>query len=169
LNLTDFTMSDVLWSIFDPAGNLPRDPATIALDTTGTAKVLLNIFDPEQAAALEEEGEVPAELHSLKINELLVSMVGARLTGDGDFTLDNENLDEFGMPIPTGVANLQLVGANALIDKLIGMGLMSDNDALGARMMMGMMAVPGDEPDTLNSTIEFTEDGQIKANGQRIK
>jgi hypothetical protein len=169
LNLTDFTMSDVLWSIFDPAGNLPRDPATIALDTTGTAKVLLNIFDPEQAAALEEEAEVPAELHSLKINELLVSMVGARLTGDGDFTLDNENLDEFGMPIPTGVANLQLVGANALIDKLIGMGLMSDNDALGARMMMGMMAVPGDEPDTLNSTIEFTEDGQIKANGQRIK
>ena len=36
-------------------------------------------------------------------------------------------------------------------------------------MMMGLMAVPGEEPDTLNSTIEFTEDGQILANGQRIK
>ena len=46
-NLTDFTMSDVLWGIFDPAGALPRDPATIALDATGTAKVLMNIFDPE--------------------------------------------------------------------------------------------------------------------------
>ncbi len=169
MNLTDFTMSDILWSMFDPAGTLPRDPATIALDTSGTAKVLMNIFDPEEAAEFEATGEIPAELHSLKINEFLVSLVGARLTGDGDFTFDNENTEEFGMPAPAGVANLQLVGANALIDKLIGMGLMSDSDALGARMMMGMMAVPGDEPDTLNSTIEFTEDGQILANGQRIK
>jgi len=167
VNLTNFTMSDVLWSIFDPAGALPRDPATIALDASGTAKVLMNIFDPEIDL---ETGQAPGELESLKINDLLVSMVGARLSGNGDFTFDNSNTEEFGgVPAPTGVANLQLVGANALIDTLIGMGLMSDSDALGARMMMGMMAVPGEEPDTLNSTIEFTEDGQILANGQRIK
>jgi hypothetical protein len=36
-------------------------------------------------------------------------------------------------------------------------------------MMMGLFAVPGDAPDTLNSKIEFTQDGQILANGQRIK
>ncbi|MCX8954268.1 DUF2125 domain-containing protein [Ruegeria sp. NA] len=166
-NMTDFTMSDVLWGIFDPAGALPRDPATIALDTTGTAKVLMNIFDPEIDV---ESDEAPGELHSLKISQLLVSLVGAKLTGDGDFAFDNSNTEEFGgMPSPSGVANLQLVGANQLIDTLIGMGLISDDDALGARMMMGLMAVPGDEPDTLNSTIEFTEDGQILANGQRIK
>ncbi len=170
INLTDFTMSDVLWSIFDPAGSLPRDPATIALDTTGTAKILTNIFDPESVEALEFSEEAPGELHSLRINELLVSLVGAKLTGDGDFTFDNSNTEEFdGMPAPSGVANLTLVGANALIDKLIGMGLIQESDALGARMMMGLMAVPGDEPDTLNSKIEFTEDGQILANGQRIK
>ncbi|WP_170763422.1 DUF2125 domain-containing protein [Ruegeria lacuscaerulensis] len=170
MNLTDFTMSDVLWSIFDPAGALPRDPATIALDTTGTAKILTNIFDPAAVEELEFSEEAPGELHSLKINELLVSLVGAKLTGDGDFTFDNSNTEEFdGMPAPSGIANLKLVGANALIDKLIGMGLVSDSDALGARMMMGLMAVPGEEPDTLNSKIEFTEDGQILANGQRIK
>ncbi len=170
MNLTDFTMSDVLWSMFDPAGALPHDPATIALDTTGTAKVLLNILDPVAAEAMENADAVPAELHSLKVNQLLVSLVGAKLTGTGDFTFDNSNTEEFGgVPAPSGVANLQLVGANALIDKLIGMGLMSDNDAMGARMMMGMMAVPGDQPDTLNSKIEFTKDGQILANGQRIK
>ncbi|MFY2823111.1 DUF2125 domain-containing protein [Ruegeria sp. MALMAid1280] len=170
LNLTDFTMSDVLWSIFDPAGALPRDPATITLDTTGTAKILTNFFDPASIEAMEESGEAPGELNSLKINELLVSLVGAKLTGDADFTFDNSNTEEFdGMPAPSGVANLQLVGANALIDKLIGMGLVEESDAMGARMMMGLMAVPGDEPDTLNSKIEFTEDGQILANGQRIK
>ncbi|MTI00967.1 DUF2125 domain-containing protein [Roseibium sp. RKSG952] len=170
MNLTDFTMSDVLWSMFDPAGELPRDPATISLDTSGTAKVMVNILDPEVAESLESSDEMPGELHSLKVNELLVSLVGAKLTGDGDFTFDNSNTESIDdLPVPAGVANLQLVGANALIDKLIGMGLMSDNDAMGARMMMGMMAVPGEEPDTLNSTIEFTEDGQILANGQRIK
>lgn len=170
MNLQDFTMSDVLWSMFDPAGALPRDPATIVLDATGTAKILTNLFDPASVEAMETAGEAPGELHSLKISELLVSLVGAKLTGDGDFTFDNSNAAEFdGMPAPTGVANLQLVGANALIDTLISMGLVDENEAIGARMMMGMLAVPGDEPDTLNSKIEFTEDGQILANGQRIK
>ncbi|WP_170427484.1 DUF2125 domain-containing protein [Ruegeria arenilitoris] len=170
MNLTDFTMSDVLWSMFDPAEALPRDPATIALDATGTAKVLMNIFDPEAVEELDASDLEPGELHSLKINELLVSLVGAKLTGEGDFTFDNTNTEEFdGMPAPTGVAKLTLVGANALIDKLIGMGLVSDSDAMGARMMMGLMAVPGDAPDTLKSEIEFTADGQILANGQRIK
>ncbi len=170
MNLTDFTMSDVLWSIFDPAGALPRDPATIALDTTGTAKILTNFFDPNAVETLALSDTAPGELHSMKINELLISLVGTKLTGDADFAFDNANTEAFdGLPTPKGTANLQLVGANGLIDTLIGMGLMSDSDALGARMMMGLMAVPGEEPDTLNSKIEFTEEGQILANGQRIK
>ncbi|GGH27801.1 hypothetical protein SAMN05444007_104139 [Cribrihabitans marinus] len=170
VNLTDFTMSDILWSMFDPAGALPRDPATVKLDATGMAKVLVNFLDPEVASTLEATDAAPGELQSLKINELLVSMVGARLSGTGDFEFDNSDLETYdGMPAPSGEANLQLVGANALIDKLIGMGLMAEQDAMGARMMMGMLAVPGDAPDTLNSKIEVTKDGQILANGQRIK
>ncbi|WP_424831667.1 DUF2125 domain-containing protein [Ruegeria sp.] len=170
MNLTNFTMSDVLWGMFDPAGALPRDPATIALDTSGTGKVMVDFMDPEAVAALEAGDAAPGELHSLKINELIVSLVGASLTGTGDFTFDNSNTEAFdGMPTPVGEATLQLVGANTLIDTLISMGFVSENDALGARMMMGLMAVPGEEPDTLNSKIEFTEDGQILANGQRLK
>ncbi|TMV04897.1 DUF2125 domain-containing protein [Ruegeria sediminis] len=170
MNLTEFTMSDAIWGMFDPAGALPRDPATIALDTSGTAKVKVNFLDPEVAETLEATNTPPGELHSLKINQLLVAMIGAKLTGSGEFTFDNSNLEAFdGMPAPSGIAKLQLVGANALIDKLIGMGLMTDNDAMGARMMMGMFGVPGDAPDTLNSTIEINEQGQILANGQRIK
>lgn len=92
------------------------------------------------------------------------------MTGTGDFAFNNDDLSTFdGMPAPSGEANLTLAGANTLLDKLIGMGLVSDSDAMGARMMMGMLAVPGDGEDTLTSKIEVTEDGQIKANGQRIK
>lgn len=168
--LADFTMSDMIWSMFDPAGALPRDPATIALDATGTAKILVNFLDPAVAETLEATGAAPGELNSLKVNNLLVSLVGAKLSGTGDFEFDNSNTDAFdGMPAPSGVADLQLAGANGLLDKLIAMGFVSDSDAMGARMMMGMLAVPGDQPDTLNSRIEINKQGHISANGQRIK
>ena len=49
------------------------------------------------------------------------------------------------------------------------MGIVSEEKALGARMMMALMVVPGEEPDTLKSKIEFTEDGRILANGLQIK
>ncbi|WP_164660775.1 DUF2125 domain-containing protein [Tropicibacter sp. Alg240-R139] len=170
MNLTDFTMSDMIWGMFDPAGALPHDPATVALDTTGTAKVLVDFLDPKVAETLESTGAAPGELNTLKINELLISMVGAKLGATGDFEFDNSNLEAFdGMPAPSGVANLELSGANALIDKLIAMGFVSDQDAMGARMMMGLLAVPGDGPDTLKSTIEINKQGHIVANGQRIK
>ncbi|MBT3141919.1 DUF2125 domain-containing protein [Phaeobacter gallaeciensis] len=170
MNLTDFTMSDMIWGMFDPAGALPRDPATVSLDTTGMAKVLVNFLDPAVAETLEQTGAAPGELHALTINQLLVSMVGAKLAGTGAFEFDNTNTAAFdGMPAPSGSADLELSGANGLIDKLIAMGMMSDSDAMGARMMMGMLAVPGDAPDTLKSTIEINKQGHIIANGQRLK
>jgi hypothetical protein len=73
------------------------------------------------------------------------------------------------MPKPVGQINLALQGGGALIDKLVAMGLLPSEQAMGARMMMGLFAVPTGEPDSLTSQIEFTEDGQILANGQRIK
>lgn len=167
VKLHDFVMSDMIWGMVDPGAVLPRDPATIVLDLSGKAKVLMNYLDPEVAENLTAP---PAEVNALTINELLVSAAGAKLSGTGDFTFDNSDLDSFdGMPAPTGVANLKLAGANGLMDKLIQMGLMSDSDAMGARMMMGMMAVPGDAEDTLTSKIEINGEGHISANGQRIK
>lgn len=170
MNLTDFTMSDMIWGMFDPVGALPRDPATIAVDLTGTATVLVDFLDPAVAETLEATGAAPGELNTLKINQLLVSMVGAKLSGTGEFEFDNSDFESFdGMPAPSGVANLTLVGANALLDKMIAMGFVSEDDAMGARMMMGMLAVPGDAPDTLNSKIEINKQGHVIANGQRIK
>ena len=49
------------------------------------------------------------------------------------------------------------------------MGIVSDQDAMGARMMMGMLAVPGDGPDQLKSKIEINAAGHVLANGQRIQ
>jgi len=170
IKLGDFTMSDMIWGMFDPGAVLPRDPATIALDLAGKAKILVDFFDPAVAEQLEHMSAPPGELNALNINQLLISAAGGELSGTGQFTFDNADLETFdGMPAPTGEANLELSGANGLIDKLIQMGLMSDQDAMGARMMMGMMAVPGDAPDTLKSKIEINGQGHISANGQRLK
>jgi hypothetical protein len=167
MKLSDFTISDMIWSMFDPGAVLPRDPATIDVNLSGKAKVLVDLMDVESMENLQAP---PGELNAVTINKLLVSAAGAMFSATGDFTFDNNDLKSFdGMPAPSGVANLQLVGANGLMDKLIQMGLMSDSDAMGARMMMGMLAVPGDGEDTLISKIEINDQGNISANGQRIK
>ncbi|MFV1491726.1 DUF2125 domain-containing protein [Phaeobacter sp. JH18-32] len=168
--LRDFDVPEMLWGMVDPTGALPHDPATVALDLAGKAKLAFDFFDPKAMAEVENGEQAPGELHALTVNALEVSVAGAKLTGTGDFAFNNDDLESFdGMPAPSGEANLTLTGANTLLDKLIGMGLVSDSDAMGARMMMGMLAVPGDGEDTLTSKIEVSEDGQIKANGQRIK
>ena len=73
------------------------------------------------------------------------------------------------MPKPTGAVDLKLVGGNGQLDKLVTMGMLPDEQAMGARMMMGLFAVPGDAPDTLNSKIEINDEGHVLANGQRIQ
>ena len=169
LTLAGFTMSEMLWNVFDPGAALPRDAATIKIDLQGLATPFVSLFDPEAMAALETSGEPPAELNALTLNDLTVQAAGAKLTGTGEFTFNNEDLETFdGMPAPSGTAELELTGSNALIDKLIGMGLLKQEDAMGARMMMSMFTVPAGD-DQLRSTIEVREDGQVLANGQRIR
>ena len=170
ITLRDFAVPEMLWGMVDPTGTLPHDPATIVLDLAGKGKLLFDMFDPESMKAMERGAQKPGEFNAVTIKQLLVTAAGAKLTGTGDFTFNNEDLVTFdGMPAPDGSANIELVGANGLIDNLITMGLLSDSDAMGARMMMGMFGVPGEGEDTLTSEIKVSEDGQIHANGQRIK
>lgn len=169
-DMTGFTMSDIIWALFDPEAQLPRDPATIALGVSGKAKVLFDLLDTEQMENLAESGTVPGELNALKIDHLTVDAVGAKVGATGDVTFDNTDMTTLpGFPKPVGDINIDVAGANGLMDKLVAMGLLPSDQVMGARMMLGLFAVPGDAPDTLKSKIEFNDAGQILANGQRIK
>ena len=168
ITLGGFTMSDIIWGMFDPAGQLPRDPADILLDVTGKVKLLVDWMDPAQAEQMAFGP--PGELEAVSLNNLVVDAAGARLEGDGAVTFDGSAPPMVpGLGSPVGAVNFALAGGNGLLDKLVAMGLLPQDQAMGARMMMGLFAVPGDGPDTLKSTIEFTQDGQILANGQRIR
>jgi hypothetical protein len=124
-------------------------------------------MDEEALAAMGSAP--PGELNALDITELTVRFAGAALTGAGAFTFDNSDLTTFdGVPAPTGKIDLTLSGGNGLLDKLVAMGLIPQDQAMGARMMMAMFAKPGEGQDVLNSTLEFRDKGFF-ANGQRLK
>ena len=164
--LVDLVLPDDIWNMGDPMGQLPRGPVTAILDASGLVKVLVDLLTPEAM----EGAAPPVELHALEIGELQFKAVGADLTGAGSFTFDNSDLESFdGLPRPTGALDLRLVGGNALLDTLGAMGLIPQDQMMGARMMLGLFARPGDGPDTLVSKIEVTPDGAVLANGQRIR
>lgn len=169
--LIGLEVDDFLWALIDPTALLPRDPATLVVDLSGKAKMLVDVFDPNvmgpDAAPLEG---MPAELYALDVDALELDIAGARLTGNGSFEFDNADLVTFGgMPAPDGTLNLELVGGNALLDKLVQLGLVPADQAMGVRMMSGLFARPGDGNDTLISEITVQKDGAVLANGQRLK
>jgi len=169
LRFVGLEVDEGIWSMFDPAGQLPRDPATVILDIAGKGRWLVDIFDPEVQPE-DAPGEIPGEIESLTIGNLEVSAGGARLSGEGAFEFDNSGTGPFApAPSPFGAASLELTGGNTLLDTLVAMGLIPQEQAMGARMMLGLFARPGDGPDTLVSTIEVGRDGSISANGQRIR
>lgn len=163
-SLVDVIVDPIIWSMFDPGEQLPRDPATIIIDTSGEVVMLQDVFDPAFAETMGQ-GEAVGEISALDVNEIKVSLAGIELVGDGALSFNNDGP----IPVPAGIMNLALSGGNTLLDTLVGMGLLPEEQAMGARMMSGLFARPGDGPDTLVSTIEMKEDGSVLANGQRIK
>lgn len=158
VKLSQFSLNEETWALFDPQGALKRDAADIVIDLSGKTKIDL----PAMIAASEAGTEPPVpQPESLNINEVLLKVAGAALTGNGAFTFDNA----MGFPAPLGEANVTVTGANALIDGLIATGLITEDDAFGVRAMMGAFMVPSGD-DALTTKIEAKEGMQILVNGQ---
>lgn len=162
MKLSQFTLNEEVWGMFDPGGALSRDAADLAIDISG--KTLIDVPAMIEADDTGAMPPVPAP-ETLDITELSVKVAGAALMGTGAFTFDNS----MGMPMPLGEANVTVTGANALIDGLIATGLMAEEDAMGVRMMMGAFMSPGANPDELTSKIEAKAGFEIYVNGQRIQ
>ncbi|SFC64795.1 DUF2125 domain-containing protein [Tropicimonas isoalkanivorans] len=160
--LEDLSVGEEVWSMVDPAGVLPRDPATLVLDLTGAGRWTVDIFD-EQAMM---SAETPGELESVTLNALELSIAGAELTGEGAFTFpDAAEATPAEMQRPEGTANFKLVGGNALIENLSKVGLIPAEQLMMVRMMTGMFAKPGEGPDELLSEISIDGKGTILING----
>jgi Uncharacterized protein conserved in bacteria (DUF2125) len=164
--LVDFTVSEDVWGLVDPGALLSREPASLILDVKGQGLWNQDIMDP---AVDLEQLEAPGELTSIDLTQALVKAAGTEVGATGALTMDNSNnAMTGGIPVPTGTINIDIKGVSALIDNLIKLGVITDDDAMGARMMLGMFTRPGAAPDQVTSAIEF-KDGGIFANGQQIQ
>ncbi len=167
-DLIDLNISDAIWDLFDAGNVLPRDPATIQLAISGKAKALFDMFDPEQQDAMNS-ADMPYELESVTIDTLNIDAAGAMVTGDGAFTFDNSDMESFApLPRPEGQASVQITGFNALLDNLVAMGLVPEQDVMGARMMVGMFARSTGE-DQMETSVEILPNGQVNVNGNRVR
>ena len=162
MKLSQFTVNEEAWAMVDPGGALKRDPADLAIDVSGKAKL-----DFIALMAAEESGGVPPTPlpETLDIKEMTLKIAGAALVATGAFTFDNAA----GVPMPLGEATVTLTGGNALIDGLIAIGMVTEEDAMGARMMMGAFMSAGAGADELTSKIEAKAGGEIYVNGQRVQ
>lgn len=162
LALRELVVDDAVWAMFDPTGQLPRDPATFVAELDGTAQMDVDLFgDPEALAALEGP---PGALKTLNLVELTLEAAGAALRGSGELAFPERT------PVPQPVGTIQLAfdGGFALLDKLVVLGFLPADQAAFIKGMSGAVAETVGE-DQLESTIEFTPGGGITANGLPLR
>ncbi len=172
VTLDSLTLSDQIWGLFDPSAILPRDPATLIVELSGTARLPQDLTDPETAEAMGEEAamsEAAPEIESLSLDRLVLRLAGAEILGDGGFSFDNTDFETFaGFPRPEGKIDLKIAGLNGLIENLSKLGVIPAEQLMGPRMMLGLFTTPVGR-DELTSTIEINGEGHVIANDQRIK
>lgn len=187
-NLTGMTMGDDIWNLFDGQQQLPRDPINLAVDMDGQMLVKHDYMDPayqnalagmnemnmgmeptpEQMAALEaiQNDPIPFAPVSLTVNKVAFNAAGASADVNGQLSFNDGDMSQ----PPVGELNGTFVGVNGLIDNLVAMGLVPQDQVMGAKMMMMMFAKPVDgQADTLETKLEFKEGGSIFANGQQVQ
>lgn len=169
LTLADIKLPEMIWGMFDPTGGLPHDPVTVRLDLSGVGRLFVDLTDEAQMSQLGATGGLPGEVQSLKLEELLVSGLGARIAATADLDVDNNAMSPLG-PFPNvfGVANIQLNGVKGLIEKLSGMGLLPPGQAMMASAMISELGKPGSGPDDLSADLELTPNGALTVNGKPI-
>lgn len=170
VELDGLTLSEETWTAFFVTEELPRQTADLKVDLGGTAILLETLFD---LAALGQSfnGPLPVSIETLDLRALEARFWDAELTGKGAVRFDHvapRTVD--GFPATEGDATFELTGAQALLDRLTEAGVLTTDDAMSARMMMGMFTAPVEgEDDAVRAEIEISPDGQVTVNGQRMR
>ncbi len=163
------TVSDNLWDLGDPGRNLPRDPISLVLDAAGTYTPDPRLLAP--GGWTPGPQDLPVTDLTLTLTEALVEGAGLRIAGTGGLVFDFADRSRYveGAPMPEGKLSFLTTGANALIDRLSKLGLMSQDEVSGMRLGLMFLgrAVPGQE-DQLATDLEF-RGGSFLLNGQKIR
>jgi len=162
-------ISDTIWAMFDPTGQMNREPIDLILDLSAGVRLDRDLIDPDFEQLIEDDPMQFGSIETFGLNELLISALGAVAKGSGDFTFDMNDLETFdGMPRPEGEASLVVSGLNTVFDQLIEAGLLQPDQLMPIRMGLGMGFIATGE-DELTSELEVRSNGGVYVNGQRMR
>ncbi len=168
--LDGLSLSEETWSAFFISDALSRQTADLKVDLGGKAILLETLFD---LAALGQSfnGPLPVSIETLDLRALEARFWDAELTGKAAVRFDHGARRTFdGFPATEGDATFELTGVQGLLDRLTEAGVLTTDDAMSARMMMGMFTAPVDgEDDAVRAEFEIKPDGQVTVNGQRLR
>lgn len=169
LSLEGLSVSEEIWSLLDPAQFLRRDPIDLVVDLGADVRPTVDTLDVMGLMGMIQIGQIPAELDQVRIDAFRVSAAGAKAEANGAFSLDFTDMSTFpDFPRPEGAASMTITGATGLIDTLIEMGILADEDAMPARLGLGMFTKPiGD--DIVESVVEINGEGHVFVNDQRMR
>ena len=155
--LDKVTFSEGLWAMADPSQTLPHDPMSLHLDLTGTLRLIGRALGGGKVTATRP----PVEVETASLNALKLSALGVDVAGSGTARFLNDGPE----PRPVGTADVEITGANALLDRLVAMQLMSQEQATGLRLGLALFTVPKGA-DGVTSHIEADQGGDVRVNGQ---
>lgn len=189
------TIADGIWDLFDPQKTLPRDPASMTVDTEGTVVLDQDLLDPalskkmeDAAARLDQNPDQPTQAPNAATDQtetatddtsdavnafhpetMKINKIAVSAVGaDADFSGDLKFGEDPTQPV--GQINGTFNGVNALLDKLASVGLIPQDQMMAARMMLPMFAKPVEgNPEQMKTAIEFRDGGSVYVNGQQVK
>ncbi len=163
-NLTNLTISNNLWDMFDPDQIIPRDP--IGYEFSSTIDVLLNAI-PEDLQDLETVIEDVTKSLVMTVEKAFFTGAGMTIEATGDTSIDFETLDSItGMPLMSAGYHIDMKGVTDFIGSLLELDLIEADMAFGARTIVGMIGIRQPEGDHFVSDVTVNSNGEITVNGK---
>lgn len=157
MNLDDLTVSDGLLAPIG-AASFAGEAASLALDIRGEGRWLVEITETEG------ETDVPATFSAIRLVELATGIGPSELTGSGRFAFTPGTFGQGDVPDGTGDFVIELVGGEALLNRLGAAGILPPDQQFLARMMLNGLGRPVGA-DHLRSEIAIRPGNQITVNG----
>jgi hypothetical protein len=156
-NLRDLAVSDGLLAPLG-ASSFAGDTATLDFDLQARGRWLVEITDDPDPA------EVPVDFGTITLANLLTRIGASSLTGSGSFTFAPNSFMRSPAPDGTGDFVFELVGGEALLNRLGTAGLLPPDQQFLARMMMNGLGRPVGA-DHLRSEVAIRPGGAVTVNG----
>ena len=167
ISVTDLAASDIIWSILDPSGQLPRTPISAVADLSGSAEVFEKL---SRVPAFRQRGLIQNIDEILEIQELRIETGDTRLETSGFMSFNGAGPNLIpGLGNPVGTLKVEMAGMDALMEDLANVGILPWEAAAAARLFLGMVALPGSAPGSSEILIGMSPEGEMLANGVPLR